>query len=248
MSPLILLIGSLGFSLAFNISWAWGGPVLSIVAAAACTLIVPAGLHLWPMVPAHSWQVRWLRAIVMTGICAAAAYTSFSHAVSVLLSAGWTQWAAWSVTGGAELLVALSTMAVRAPVQARTEDAVHNVQGDAYSVVPTGVPTGVPSAVQPVPTVRTEPVQASRTDEQDDVQPVRAEQNGTNGARRLSAVQDPERLDDLRQWAAKLGETPSAYKVRQRYGCGQAVADRLLKELKEIDGDRDEDREAVAVS
>lgn len=120
MSPLVLLLGSLAYSLAFNVAWAWGSSPLSVGAAAACTLIVPAALHLWPMVPATNAWVRMIRALVMTGICAAAAITSFQHAVAVLLDNHWTELAAWSVTGGAELLTTLSTMALRAPAPTAT--------------------------------------------------------------------------------------------------------------------------------
>lgn len=125
MSPLVLLLGSLAFSLAFNVAWAWGTTPLSVIAAAACTLIVPAALHLWPQIPANTWLVRAVRALVMTGICAAAAITSFLHAVDVLLANHWSPLAAWSVTGGAELLTTLSTMALgsQSPTRAQSRPA-----------------------------------------------------------------------------------------------------------------------------
>lgn len=128
MSPLVLLLGSLTYSLAFNVAWAWGSSPLSVGAAAACTLIVPAGLHLWNQVPANTKLVELVRALVMTGICLAASITSFQHAVAVLLDNHWTDLAAWSVTGGAELLTALSTMALRSPAQPVKKPAAKTVE------------------------------------------------------------------------------------------------------------------------
>lgn len=131
ISARLFLGASLVFTLAFNVAWAWHTTWLSIIAAAVCTLIVPAGLTLWPQVPAETILRRIIRAIVMTGVCAAAIITSFSHSVSVLLAAGWTDWTACSVTGGAELLVALSTMAVHAPAAVEPVAGVDN--GDVVS-------------------------------------------------------------------------------------------------------------------
>lgn len=220
MSPLVLLIGSLGFSLAFNIAWAWGGPVLSVVAAAACTLIVPAGLHLWPMIPANSWSVRALRALVMTGICAAAAYTSFSHAVSVLLAAEWTEMAAWSVTGGAELLVALSTMAVRAPVRDRSG-----------KVRPRRVQR--PAAPRADAPVQPRPDRAVHTsDTAADTPADRPSAANPDRPRRLSAARE-ERSVRFHAWVATLPERPTEYQVRKEMGCRQSVAQDLLAELDE---------------
>ena len=62
MTPRQLLVGSLAFSLAFQIAWALFttppagsrvetfGYVLSVLAAMACTLIVPGGLRVWPLI------------------------------------------------------------------------------------------------------------------------------------------------------------------------------------------------------
>lgn len=160
MSPRLLLLVSLGFSLAFNIVWACSrgvataGGVLSVAAAAACTLIVPAGLHLWPQIPAPTWSLRALRAVVMTGICVSAAITSFSHSVEVLVAAGWTDLTAWSVTGGAELLVALSTMALRTdhPTPAARTVAAHLT---AQAHHPGRKTTPAASSTPPAPTART---------------------------------------------------------------------------------------------
>lgn len=216
MSPRVLLVGSLGFTLLFNVAWAWGTGALSVVAAAVCTLIVPAGLHLWPQVPAVTWPRRVLRAFVMSGICVAATVTSFSHSVTVLIAAGWTPPTAWSVTGGAELLVALSTMAVIRPVQR-------------------AVQVGVPVDVQPSTALDGGPVQAADTLAEDDAEmPVQA---GTPRHRKLSAV-NPDRSADFRQWVSELDARPTEYAVRQRYGCRQSVAQRLLAELDEESDDR----------
>lgn len=209
MSPRVLLVGSLAFTLAFNVAWAWGSGVLSVVAAAVCTLIVPAGLHLWPQVPAVTWLRRLLRAVVMSGICVAATVTSFSHSVTVLLASGWTPPTAWSVTGGAELLVALSTMAAM-----RTDTPTAAVADTPVRVAdtPTGqVPTGQRTAPADVP-------------------------DGAVVARprKLSAV-DPDRSARFRAWVDTLDGRPSNNAVRQRFGCRYDVARRLLEELDDAD-------------
>lgn len=220
MSPRWLLVSSLGFTLLFNIAWAWGTGWLSIVAAAVCTLIVPAALHLWPMVPAEGWFRRGLRALVMTGICVTAAITSFSHSVDVLIGAGWTELTAWAVTGGAELLVALSTMALR------TDQGGQAVQVADTSPVQAAVPDRAEGADTPVRAPADRPADT----------PAAATRTGGGG---LSVV-DSERSADLRAWVAELGETPTEYAVRKRYNCRQTVAARLLAEL-----DTDPDRVAV---
>lgn len=166
MSPRLLLGGALGFTLVFNVVWACADGVdtpqrvLSVAAAAVCTLIVPAGLHLWPKVPAPTLPLRILRAVVMVGICASAAITSFSHSVEVLLVAGWTDLTAWSVTGGAELLVALSTMALRtdhttpatSPVLTVADAAHHlTVRTAPDELTPTAEPVPPPTGIAPPP-------------------------------------------------------------------------------------------------
>lgn len=223
MTARLFLAGSLAFTLLFNVAWAWPTTWLSIVAAAVCTLIVPAGLTLWSQVPAETMPRRVVRALVMTGVCAAAIITSFSHSVSVLLAAGWTDWTAWSVTGGAELLVALSTMAVhapRTPIQGEKSDPVQGARSG--PVLPV---QDAPAAV-PVPTAdtrtATEPAPRTR-----DPQPLRSV--------------DPDRSVRFREWVATLPERPSEYAVRQKFGCRQSVAARLLAELDdEADGDETE--------
>lgn len=224
MSARLFLAGSLAFTLLFNVAWAWPTTWLSIIAAAVCTLIVPAGLTLWSQVPAETMLRRVVRALVMTGVCAAAIITSFSHSVSVLLAAGWTDWTAWSVTGGAELLVALSTMAVhapRTPVQDMKSDPVQVPRSE--SVLPVQE-APVPA---PVPSVDTRPA----------LEPAPR----TGRPQTLRSV-DPDRSVRFREWVATLPERPSEYAVRQKFGCRQSVAARLLAEL---DDDADSDEEAT---
>lgn len=213
-----MLLGSLAFSLAFNMSWAWGGSPLSVIAAAACTLIVPAGLHLWPLVPAANWKIRALRAVVMSGICSAAAVVSFLHAVDVLFANGWTPITAWAVTGGAELLVALSTMALRQPVRTEPEPVAEHTE----RAVPTHVGQvhgQAETAAEQV--VDTPPVQ--------DRKPVR------RPSRKLSAVK-ADHADDFLKWALELDERPSTYAVRQRFQCGHDKALALLGEFDRVAG------------
>lgn len=119
--------------------------------------------------------------------------------------------------------------------------------------------------VQPVPVARTEeprtePVPVARTDQdadaRTDTRPVPTSRTDRDAPaerdtdrpvpsrpRRLTVVDDAERLERVRQLAAELGETPSAYRVRQVLGCRQSVAERLLRLLDETQPER----EAVAV-
>lgn len=221
MSPLVLLLGSLAFSLAFNVAWAWGTHPLSVVAAAACTLIVPAALHLWHQVPAHTWPRRAVRALVMTGICTAAAITSFQHAVEVLSAAGWTDLAAWSVTGGAELLTTLSTMALRAPTPDRPAKVrTRHVQTRTAARTPradTPVRPGPDSGVHTTTGMSAGMPAASTSDR----------------PRPLSAAR-AERSERFHAWVATLPERPSEYQVRKHFRCRQSVAQDLLAELDDV--------------
>jgi len=241
----MLLVGSLGFSLIFNVVWAmreWSlSPerLLSVLAAAACTLIVPAGLHLWPQVPARTWLTRVLRALVMTGICGAAAVTSFSHSVDVLLAAGWTLWTACSVTGGAELLIALSTMALRPAGQAERTVAAEEPSTPVRVQPRSPYTPAAPTTGQAVQPPRTYPVPAPDTLPVPTPEP--SERPLSVGPHRLSVV-DPDRLADLREWVSVLGDVPTEYAVRKRFRCRQSVAARLLDELAEDDGAAEQDR------
>lgn len=203
-----MLLGSLAFSLAFNMSWAWGGSPLSVIAAAACTLIVPAGLHLWPLVPAANWKVRALRAVVMSGICTAAAVVSFLHAVDVLLANGWTPLTAWAVTGGAELLVALSTMALRQPAE-HTEQAPVQAQEQ--------------TPVQP----------ATKPEQPRNSRPEQPKKSAVQTERKLSAVK-PDRTAEVLEWVLEQSTRPSSYAIREQFKCGHATATAALKEYDEL--------------
>lgn len=211
MTALLLLLGSLVFSLAFNLSWAWGGPPLSVIAAGVCTLIVPAGLHLWPLVPAANAWIKLLRALVMAGICTAAAITSFAHAVSVLYAAGWADWTAWSVTGGVELLVALSTMALRQGPALAEEQA-----GQRTEQTPEQVP------------VQTRTGQEQGSEQVPDTPSRQAKKPPVQTGRKLSAVKPNRTAEDFLQWAAELDEPPSTYAVREQFKCGHNTAKSLL--------------------
>lgn len=256
----VFLAVSLCFTLAFNVAWSWGTGILSGVAAAACTLIVPAGLVLWRQVPAHSIPRRMLRAVVMGGVCAAAIITSFSHSVEVLLSAGWTDWTAWSVTGGAELLVALSTMAVHAP-RSDSELGLGRGGGKTEQVA---VPLSVQESVQlSVPRggqseqcpeqvagqareliaeqavqVREQVAEQAREQvaEQAREQRVAAPEPRRTAPKRtgtrLAAVPDG-RFADFPNWVRELGRIPTGGEVRTRYGCGYRKAEALLATLRE---------------
>lgn len=231
-TPLLFLLGALVYSLAFNVAWAWGTGHLSVAAAAACTLIVPAGLHLWPQIPAHSRPRRFFRGLVMLGICVAAAVTSFVHAVHVLLSAGWDPWTACSVTGGAELLVALSTMALRTPAD-------HAVQAaDPVADPQPETPADTPRTPVPATPVPAEPVDEPAPDLPADPPVHRA----PSRPRQLSAVGD-DRAARFAALVAETGGVPTESQVRKRLGCRQTVAQRLIAEYEA--GPRDDEVERV---
>lgn len=224
MSPRVLLGGSLAFSMLFNLVWATRNGVhtpadlLSIGAAVACTLIVPAGLGLWPQIPAAGFWARLFRAFLMLGISAAAAITSFAHSVEVLTGTGWSWWTAAAVTAGIELLVALSTMALRQPAQ--TEPKPVAVQTEQS-------PQTHGEQVAEQPSDMSEP--ASDTPDVQTRKPVR------RPARKLSAVK-VDHADDFLKWALELDERPSTYAVRQRFQCGHDKALALLTELDRVAG------------
>lgn len=224
MSPRVLLSGSLAFSMLFNLVWATRAGVhtpadlLSIGAAVACTLIVPAGLGLWPQIPAKGFWARAFRALLMLGISAAAAITSFAHSVEVLIGTGWSYWTAAAVTAGIELLVALSTMALRQPV--RTEQEQVDEQRE-QSVRTDDEPADGQAETEPEQVADTPPVQ--------DRKPVR------KPSRKLSAVKT-DHADDFLKWALELDERPSTYAVRQRFQCGHDKALALLTELDRVAG------------
>jgi hypothetical protein len=148
----------------------------------------------------------------MSGICTAAAVVSFLHAVDVLFANGWTPITAWAVTGGAELLVALSTMALRQPAQTAAE--------------PVPVQTEQPTQThnEQVPA---RPEQVADTPVAPPQKPVR------RSSRKLSAVK-PDHADDFLTWALELEERPSTYAVRQRFQCGHDKALTLLSELDRV--------------
>lgn len=226
----MLLIAALMYTLVFNVAWAWGTGWLSVGAAAACTLIVPAGLHLWPTIPAETKARRALRALVMTGVCASAIITSFSHSVSVLLAAGWTEFTAWSVTGGAELLVALSTMALVGSAQPAEQANGQSEDGQADN----------PDPNSPDSCGQATPDGDEQADEQVSKQVARQVSGQVGGQhanrpprprRRLSAVptnRSEKLAGEFLAWATDQPKRPSGYAVRQRFGCGRDVAVQLL--------------------
>lgn len=78
-----LTVGMLG-SGAANVTWAWSAGPVHVVAGIFATALVPTSLHLWPRVPIASERTRWIRAGVMSYICAAAAGVNLIHATWLL--------------------------------------------------------------------------------------------------------------------------------------------------------------------
>lgn len=255
MSPRILLAGSLAFSLLFNLVWATRSGVqnpadwLSIGAAVACTLIVPAGLGLWPQIPAKGFWARAFRALLMLGISAAAAVTSFSHSVDVLLSAYWSWWTAGAVTAGIELLVALSTMALRASGQVAEqaaadskktlEQALSDTITNSEQALFEAMRTGEQATEHPVEQTTNTPVPGRSN--LSPTGPNRPTTTRDNPVRKLSAVH-PDRSEDFRDWVSGLKEFPSGKAIRDRYGIGYGKAnDMVARYRQELDEPADEE-------
>lgn len=124
---LVLLVG-FSFSLAANIMWTWPGGPVRILGGALASLALPGAIHLWGKVPIPPpLTIGWLhipvfgtlRALTMGGIAAMAAYTTFSHASSLLVAHGEDPTLAACYPAMTELLVVMGVLARRPAVQAR---------------------------------------------------------------------------------------------------------------------------------
>jgi hypothetical protein len=163
---LILLVG-FAFSMAANLLWTWQGGVVRILGGALASLALPGAIHLWPRIPVAApvslriarWTVdvpvmRAVRALAMTGIAVMAAFTTFSHASSLLVEHGETPLLATLYPVMTELLVVMGVLArhtatVAAPQVARAprKPAVKVQVG---SSVGTATPPVVPTEPAPV--------------------------------------------------------------------------------------------------
>jgi hypothetical protein len=162
---LILLVG-FAFSMAANLLWTWEGGVVRILGGALASLALPGAIHLWPRIPVAApvslriarWTVdvpvmRAVRALAMTGIAVMAAFTTFSHASSLLVEHGETPLLAALYPVMTELLVVMGVLArhtatVAAPQGARAprKPAVKSqVESSVGTTTPPVVPTEPPA-------------------------------------------------------------------------------------------------------
>jgi hypothetical protein len=112
---LVILVVGFSFSLAANLLWCWPGGPVRILGGALASVALPAAVHMWPHVPAHTWPRRAGRALVMTGIAAGAAATTFAHASQLLIQHGEDWRLALVYPAITELLVVFAVLAHRVP-------------------------------------------------------------------------------------------------------------------------------------
>lgn len=117
-APLVILGVGFTFSLAANLVWTWPGGPIRVAGGALASLALPAAVHLWPQIPAHTWPRRIVRALVMTLIALMAAYTTFSHASALLVAQGEVPLLAAFYPLMTELMVVMGVLAHRVPVAA----------------------------------------------------------------------------------------------------------------------------------
>lgn len=151
------MTAGLGFSLAANTLFTWPGGPVRVVGGLFASLALPAAVHLYPAIPAHTVSRRVLRAAVMSAIAAMAAATTFVHASRLLIAHGEDPWLAAAYPLCTELLVVMAVLAHRAP----DRPAVRHTRGKATTVpreprpgpatpptAPAGAPTSKRAAAQ----------------------------------------------------------------------------------------------------
>lgn len=110
-TPLVVLTVGFSFSLAANLLWTWPGGPVRILGGALASIALPAAIHMWPQVHAHTKVTRAVRNVAMSAIAALAAVTTLVHASSLLMQNGENRWLAYSYPVVTELLVVLAVLA-----------------------------------------------------------------------------------------------------------------------------------------
>jgi len=110
-TPLVVLTVGFSFSLAANLLWTWPGGPVRILGGALASIALPAAIHMWPQVQAHTRITGAVRNVAMSAIAALAAVTTLVHASSLLMEHGENQWLAYSYPVVTELLVVLAVLA-----------------------------------------------------------------------------------------------------------------------------------------
>jgi hypothetical protein len=110
-TPLVVLTVGFSFSLAANLLWTWPGGPVRILGGALASIALPAAIHMWPQVQAHSKVTVAVRNVAMSAIAALAAVTTLVHASSLLMEHGENRWLAYSYPVVTELLVVLAVLA-----------------------------------------------------------------------------------------------------------------------------------------
>jgi hypothetical protein len=163
-AALLILAVGFAFSMAANLLWTWQGGVVRILGGALASLALPGAIHLWPRIPVTApvqlrlWRwhlqipvMRIVRALTMTGIAAMAAFTTFSHASSLLIEKGEDPLLATLYPVMTELLVVMGVLARHtAPATPQVERAPRK------PTVKMQVESSVGTATSP-PVVPTEP-------------------------------------------------------------------------------------------
>jgi hypothetical protein len=161
-AALLTLLVGFAFSMAANLLWTWQGGVVRILGGALASLALPGAIHLWPRIPIAApveirvWRwtfrvpvMRAVRGLAMTGIAVMAAFTTFSHASSLLVEHGETPLLATLYPVMTELLVVMGVLArhsvtvspriERAPVKPK------RAQSSVGTATPPVVPTEPPA-------------------------------------------------------------------------------------------------------
>lgn len=112
-APLLVLTAGFVFSLAANLLWTWPGGPVRVIGGLFASVALPAAVHLFPAVPAHTWPRRALRVALIGAIAAGAAWTTFVHASSLLVAHGEDPLLAAAYPVMTELLVVLGVLAHR---------------------------------------------------------------------------------------------------------------------------------------
>jgi hypothetical protein len=112
-AALLTLITGFAFSLAANLIWTWPGGPVRILGGALASLALPGAIHLWHRIPVTGRPTRCIRALVMSSIALMAAYTTFSHASSLLIAKHEDPILAYLYPLMTELLVVMGVLARR---------------------------------------------------------------------------------------------------------------------------------------
>lgn len=180
-SLVALMVGALG-SAAANTAWTWSAGPVRVIAGLFTTALVPCAMHLWPRVPVTGWPTRFLRGLVMTYICGAAAVVNLAHAVLLLTdhvnARAENLWLAVLAITAVEALMVMASLARRtrpaatsgrSGTQGKRQDGAQDAGRVRQDERPIAATTQAPAAVGvALPVAAQMPVQGTRQDDASD--------------------------------------------------------------------------------